>query len=211
MSLQIVRIINYPISSNCFLIFDKNINSNCLIIDPGSESNEILYQKLDELKLHPEYIILTHEHFDHCWGVNSLRENFSAIQLIGSAICSDSIQQKKKNMSLFYNQIGFEIDKADVVVPDFDYCFIWNKYKLKFISTKGHTTSSICIIIGNNLFTGDTLIKDLKTITKLPTGSKEELMKSISKFATWIGNGYKVYPGHGESFELDHYDIMKSI
>ena len=37
MALEIIRIINRPIDSNCYIIFDESINNECVIIDPGSE------------------------------------------------------------------------------------------------------------------------------------------------------------------------------
>ena len=66
-------------------------------------------------------------------------------------------------------------------------------------------------MVGQNLFTGDTLIKDLRTVTKLPTGSVVELQESIELFKSMQGKGYKVYPGHGALFELDGYDLELMI
>ncbi|MEG1723996.1 MAG: MBL fold metallo-hydrolase [Anaerovoracaceae bacterium] len=210
MSLQVIQIINSPIPSNCFIVFDKEVNNNCLIIDPGSESNELLENKLNEFELIAEYIILTHEHFDHCWGVNQLREKHN-VKLICSADCSEAIQQEKKNMSLFYNQVGFKIKRADIIIENINNQVSWNKYTIESIVTKGHTSASICIIIEENLFTGDSLIKGMKIITKLPTGSKEEFIKSIKQFMNWKGYGFIVYPGHGEIFNLDNYDVRAML
>lgn len=62
--------------------------------------------------------------------------------------------------------------------------------------------------MGKNLFTGDTLIKDLKTVTKLPTGSIEKLKDSIALFSQFKEKGMMVYAGHGEPFELDRYNVQ---
>ena len=62
----------------------------------------------------PEYIFLTHEHFDHIWGVNLLKEIYNS-HLICSLTCSQKIVNKKKNMSIFYNQVGFEIYPVDII------------------------------------------------------------------------------------------------
>lgn len=58
-----------------------------------------------------------------------------------------------------------------------------------------------------DLFTGDTLIKDLHTVTKLTTGSVAKLRVSMELLSSLQGKGYAVYPGHGEVFELDGYNL----
>lgn len=57
------------------------------------------------------------------------------------------------------------------------------------------------------LFIGDTLIKDVRTVTKLRTESKEKLEETLSLLEGYKGNGLIVYPGHEEAFALDEYDL----
>ena len=210
MSLELVRIVNKPIPSNCFLIFDKEIGNNCLIVDPGSECSDDLEFELKRLDLIPEYIILTHEHFDHVWGCNELIEQYGA-KIIASACCSEGIQSNKKNHSLFYNQVGFEIAPADVLVEDIGFRFEWNGIGLDFFIAEGHTNGGICFVVGEYLFTGDSLIKDLKTVTKLYCGSKEKLKETIRKIEELRGRDLTVCPGHEPCFLLDDYDLNKAI
>ena len=42
MALEIHRIINTPIDSNCYIIHDKTKTDDCVIVDPGSEINNEL-------------------------------------------------------------------------------------------------------------------------------------------------------------------------
>lgn len=200
----IQRLNNFPINSNCFVVYTSK-SENCIVIDPGSENcNELLdFFELKHLK--PQFLFLTHEHFDHIWGVNRLKELFNP-DLICSETCSEAIINKKKNMSLFYNQIGFETLPADRSVESMGCQMNCNGLPIEFILTKGHSLGSICIRIGNNLFTGDTIIKNLKTVTKLPGGNDVELKESInllnSKFKTL---NPLVYPGHGDCFLFNDY------
>ena len=90
--LSLKQIENIPISSNCFVLFDKAVGNNCVVVDPGSENNTHIYRYLENEKLRPEYIILTHEHFDHCWGVNDMRNVYPNVKLVCSQICSEAIQ-----------------------------------------------------------------------------------------------------------------------
>lgn len=121
------------------------------------------------------------------------------------------ITDSKKNCSLFFDQVGFTLPPANIITQDIDNQIKWNNLIVKFFVTPGHSTASICILIDNILFTGDTLIKDTKTVVKLPYSSKEELYQSILILENLKGNNNHVYPGHGDSFGLDSYVLNKSL
>lgn len=204
--LEIVRSLNNPVDSNCYIITDKATGNDCIIVDPGSCDNSQLYESLLKGDLKPQYTILTHEHFDHCWGVDNLREHYPNLKLICSATCSNAIQDKKANHSVFFQQPGFELKPADIILDENDWTFEWYNYKMNFYPAQGHTASGIIFTLDNYIFTGDELIKGIRTVTKLKTGSKEKLTESIQLLGEMKGNGLTVCPGHGEMFLLDEYD-----
>lgn len=209
--ISVKQLLNNPIDSNCFVIFDKTVGGDCVIVDPGSEDNRLLYKFLDSVSLNPEFIILTHEHFDHCWGVNELRTKYPKVKLICSATCSEAIQHKKKNYSVFHQQPGFELVAADVILDVVDWVLNWNGYDIRFVPAQGHSAAGIIFYIDTYVFTGDTLIKDIKTVTKLKTASFDKLKESLSLLEGEKGRGLVVCPGHGEIFGLDDYDLSKAI
>lgn len=205
------QIINHPVSSNCFVLFDKAVGRDCIVVDPGSKSDDKLFDFFKEEGLVPQYIVLTHEHFDHCWGVNDFRDNYPKVKLVCSRICSDAIQSGKKNYSVFHQQPGFEIKPADIILDDIGWQLAWNGKEIKFYPAQGHSAAGIVFFIGNYVFTGDTLIKDIKTVTKLKTASKEKLKETLSMLEEEKGKGLVVCPGHGEMFELDNYDLNRAL
>lgn len=208
MSTLVERITNTPIDSNSFIIYNRGSNL-CIVIDPGTEDCTALIEFMERKRLNPEYIFLTHEHFDHIWGVNKLKESYKC-KIICSVDCSGKIISSKKNMSLFYNQIGFTTYPADVFIEDINYQMEWNGGNIDFISTKGHSDASICILIGNNLFTGDTIIKGNKTVIKLPGGSKTKLIDSLSNLNNKFSDKHIiVHSGHGSSFSYE--EIKKQV
>ncbi len=205
--LEVKRFFNNPVDSNCFVIYDKAIGADCIIVDPGSKDNKELFALLDKERLEPQYIILTHEHFDHCWGVNAIVERYH-IPIVSSALCAESIKFEKRNCSVFYdNKNSFVITSKAISVESLNYVLPFGYTELHFFDSPGHTNASVCFLIDKYLFTGDTLIKDLRTVTKLPTGSVTKLQGTKGLLQKMQGEGYMVYPGHGDVFELDGYDL----
>ena len=209
--LTIHQIINSPVPSNCFVLYDKALGGECIIVDPGSKLDKELFAFLEQQGIAPQYIILTHEHFDHCWGVNGLVERYH-IPIICSQECIEDIKSYKKNCSVFYdNAIAFTIESETISIESLRLEIDFQGTTIQFKNTPGHSDASICFYVENFLFTGDTLIKDIKTVTKLCSGSKEKLEDSLSYLESLKGNGFVVYPGHGEVFLLDEYDLKKCL
>ena len=75
----IYKIKNSPIISNCYILYS---DSKCIIVDPGSSSNIEILEFLKLNNLSPEYIFLTHEHFDHIWGLNDLKSIFLDLEIV---------------------------------------------------------------------------------------------------------------------------------
>jgi hydroxyacylglutathione hydrolase len=208
--MEVIQILNKPIDSNSFIIYQEGV-SNCIVVDPGTNDCLELFSFFVNHNLKPEYIFLTHEHFDHIWGVNRLKEIYSC-NIVCSKNCSERIIDKKKNMSVFYDQVGFQSYSADILIENISFRLSWNNLDFEFFESKGHSEGSICISFKDSLFTGDTIIKNHKTVVKFPGGSRANLISSLifllSKFEK---RKIKVYPGHGESFYLNEIAIEQLV
>lgn len=212
MSLTIKQIVNSPVTSNCYIVYDMSESDNgCIIVDPGSEDAVEYLDFMKQKGLSLSYIFLTHEHFDHCWSVNELRKIYPGVKLICSKTCSEAIQNRKSNYSVFNQQPGFELKPANIVLEDVNWSLNWDGYKIRFEPAEGHSAAGIIIFIGEYVFTGDTLIKDTKTVTKLKTASKEGLVSSLLMLNKEKGKNLIVCPGHGKMFDLDGYDLNKAL
>ena len=190
--MNILKVTNSPIPSNCYIVLHDN-GENCIVIDPGSEDISILKNTIGNKNV--DFIFLTHEHFDHIWGADKIRELYNA-KLYCSEHTSLAIVNKKKNLSLFYNQTGFELQPCNSILHD-GQSIEWHGMLIEIIFTPGHTEGSICIKIGDNLFTGDTIIKSTPTITKLPGGDKNKLDQSLRKLTDMGLADLNLYYGHG--------------
>lgn len=199
---RIVRLLNAPVDSNCYLLFHPKYES-CIIVDPGSKDSGELFSLFEQLSLSPSWIILTHEHFDHIWGVQAVKDKYPLCQIIAGKKCSEHIVHKKKNMSVFYDQVGFEAPFADIVLKTTDHFRFWDLVEVEFFEAKGHTDASICFNLGTDLFVGDVMIKGHKTSTRFPNGSKKELENTLNYLFERFDTGItRVFPGHGDPFQL---------
>lgn len=210
MSIQIIAIENKPISSITYIIYLEK-NSNCIIVDPGSESPDEIDEILIDRKLKPIYIIFTHEHFDHIWSANYFIIKYDTT-IVCSEYCAKAIKDPKLNLSIFYDPYkAIYIQPNNLItVKDGDSIeFFENTLIIK--EAQGHSLGGILIILNKFIFTGDTIIKNIKTVTKLKNASKNKLEESVAFFKRLIGYNYILLPGHGESIVLDKYDLSIAL
>lgn len=190
-----VRFINKPVDSNTYIFYTSGSNE-AIVVDPGDYQSEQVIDFLKVQKLVIRYVILTHEHFDHIWGIIRLAEAFD-FEIICSEKCAQRISSEKGNLSLFYDQVGFVINGPTLTIESLDYLLRWNGFVFTFIHTPGHTDSSISFLVENCLLTGDFIIPKRKTITKLPTGNKKDLKRSCTLIEVFMNDvSFKILPGH---------------
>jgi glyoxylase-like metal-dependent hydrolase (beta-lactamase superfamily II) len=198
---SIHRHINTPVPSNTYIIVD---GEHCLVIDPGSKEEPELMTYIKEKGLTVDYILLTHEHFDHCWGVNELIEKTEA-KVICTQSCKDKVMQPSNYFNKFYfnSEEEYSVNRVDYVVEDLDCVLNWNGTNIRFIETKGHSPGGMCINIENTLFTGDTLLLNTKPVLMKRLGSsKDDYKESVMRVFDEFPEETIVCPGHGESFLL---------
>lgn len=201
--LEIKRFVNSPVPSNTYLISNENTHS-CIVVDPGSKEEPELMAYINEKGLKVDYILLTHEHFDHCWGVNELIVKTDA-KVVCTQNCKDKVLQPSNYFNKFYfnSEEEYSVNRVDYVVEDLKYALNWNGTKILFIETKGHSPGGMCISIENALFTGDTLLLNTKPVLMKRLGSsKVDFQASITKLFSTFSECIRVYPGHGDSFYL---------
>ncbi|RKE04596.1 MBL fold metallo-hydrolase [Marinifilum flexuosum] len=191
---KIKRIINKPVSSNCYIVCSK---SGGVIIDPGSPDITDIELFLSKNCMVPRFIILTHEHCDHSSGVNQLREIYPEIKLICSSGCNKAMADSAYNLSEYFE--GYET----YAVQCAEYEIRSNKsmslidLDFKFIISLGHSVGGMTVFFDNNVFTGDLIIPETKVITTLKGGDKSLAEESRKKVLKECSDNYIILPGHG--------------
>lgn len=208
--LQVQRFINELMTSNCYVVYDEDTKS-CLVIDPASEKSLREIQFIEEKDLVLDYIILTHEHTDHNWGVNSLREHFPDVKLVCSDLCNKYVKKTNRAYFLFYYDdpdYRYEIAPADILIKE-DCCVDWNGDQINFVMTPGHSYGSMCIYINGMLFTGDTIMP-YKPYFNGRDSNEEDWKQSVTKIS-YLFKDKIIYPGHGEILNFDQWDKQYNL
>lgn len=201
--IQIERFINELMTSNCYIVWDNAVR-RCIIIDPASEKSLREIDFIDENGLQTDYIILTHEHTDHTWGVNALVEKYSSAKVVCSQICKENLPlMGDMYFRLYYEDkyYHYEVERVDYTIEQLDKKLNWNGTEIRFISTPGHSMGSVCIDIEGKLFTGDTIMQTKPYINKR-NGSKILYIESVEILVSNYSRDTMVFPGHGEIFFL---------
>lgn len=209
--ITVERFVNELMTSNCYIVADE-VSKHCICIDPASEKSlrEIEYIEKNGLTL--DYIILTHEHTDHNWGVNSLREHFSYTKLVCSEPCNKYVKTTNRAYFLFYYDdpdYRYEIAPADILIKE-DSSMDWNGILIRFVLTPGHSFGSMCIDVDGMLFTGDTIMP-YKPYFNGRDSNQSEWVLSIKKIREAYPEKTIIYPGHGDMLRLDEYVLMRFI
>ena len=207
--LKIERFVNELMTSNCYIVAVE-ASKHCICIDPASEKSlrEIEYIESNGLTL--DYIILTHEHTDHNWGVNSLREHFPNCKLVCSEPCNKYVKKTNRAYFLFYYDdpdYRYEIAPADILIKE-DVCMDWNGIQINYMMTPGHSYGSMCIDVDGKLFTGDTIMP-YKPYFNGRDSNEEDWGESIERIERLYPLETEIYPGHGEILKLKEWMVTK--
>lgn len=180
------------IENNMYLVMDEK-SHDAVLIDTPQDIPE-LKKVVDELGANVKYILITHGHFDHIMGLNSLKKTLNA----PAVICKDDLVISD-NVNEFTRLFGV----PDIVPPTYEK-FVKDgdvldvgDMQIKVIQTPGHTEGGVCYLIGENLFSGDTLFKQSVGRTDLFGGNLEKIRHSVKEVLFKLDENIKVFPGHG--------------
>src|SRR6185503_3578637 len=121
-----------------------------------------------------QHVIDTHTHADH----------FSAAHEIGRRLGIPVVMFR-----------GSRTPYVDVRVDDGE-SIIAGRLRLRVLHTPGHTEDSVCLVLSDRVFTGDTLLRGATGRTDLPTGNPEALYESLFGKLLELDAALQVFPAH---------------
>ena len=162
------------VSGTYSYLLASRAGGEALILDPVLEKVDRYCQLLRELDLRLVKAVDTHLHADHVTGLGELRDRTHCVTIMG------------------------EQSKADVVamrVGDGDRVMI-EGLSLDVIYTPGHTDDSYSYLMGDRVFTGDTLLIRGTGRTDFQNGSARAQYDSIFNRLLKLPDETMVFPAH---------------
>ncbi|MGV0992732.1 MAG: MBL fold metallo-hydrolase [Mycobacterium sp.] len=199
------------LACNCYVLAPHQ-GADAVIVDPGQRAFGPLRRILDENRLTPAAVLLTHGHIDHIWSAQKVADTYGCPVFIhpedrhmladpirgfgpriGQIALSTLFREPKQVVEL--DRDGAELDFGD--------------FGVAVDHTPGHTRGSVAFRVraaGSEgadaaalVFTGDTLFRQSVGRTDLPGGSGRDLLDSILTKLFVLADDTRVLPGHGEA------------
>ena len=180
------------LQTNCYIVTDEN-TLNCVVIDPGAESN-VMLDYIEEHGLHLKYILITHGHFDHTTAAEEMQKVSGAPIYI-----SEKDSSRTGSTEHYCFNITADMDVKHYAEGD---SIELDSLHFDVIETPGHSPGSVCLIIENAIFCGDTLFRDSCGRTDFEDGDVNAILASLLRLDALDGD-YEVYPGHMDSTTLN--------
>jgi glyoxylase-like metal-dependent hydrolase (beta-lactamase superfamily II)/rhodanese-related sulfurtransferase len=144
------------------------------LIDPALDQTDRYLGIAAREGLRIRTIVETHTHADH----------FSAARDLGERLGVPVVMHRNAPAP----HVGMRVEDGQTVAV--------GELRIRVLHTPGHTRDSMCLHVGDRVFTGDTLLIGGTGRTDLPTGDPEQLHESLFGKLLTLALETRVYPAH---------------
>ena len=174
------------VATNCYIVYNEG-SGQAVVIDPGAEGERII-KALDGKT--PAAVLLTHGHFDHTGALDAFPGVPIYIHPSDDVMLTDTVwsagamlgDDSPRPPATDYVQEGSRLHLAGLDIA--------------VMHLPGHTLGSVAYLIGDTMFTGDTLFHRGYGRTDLPGGDMDALARSIRRWFQ-LEKDWIILPGHG--------------
>jgi glyoxylase-like metal-dependent hydrolase (beta-lactamase superfamily II) len=142
------------------------------LIDPENSQIDRYLALAARSGLRIRYAIDTHTHADH----------FSATRRLAEQLNAKTVMHRRSA----YPNVDLRVDEGELIAI--------GKLRLRVLYTPGHTSDSMCLIVEDRVFTGDTLLIGGTGRTDLPSGDAHALHDSLFERLLRLDPALRVYP-----------------
>ncbi len=192
--------------TNCYILAQDGAKE-CVVVDPGQDAAEPLFEFLNSSNTTPVAVLLTHGHVDHTWSVEPVCSKFGIpayIQAEDRYMLSDPIRGTGPALAAMLGDAEFH--EPDEVL-DLEDGMTLELAGITFgvLRTPGHTQGSVVFTTTIDssdgdvsiALTGDTLFAGSIGRSDLPGGDHDQLLRSISRSLLPLADDTVILPGHG--------------
>ncbi len=195
--MELIHLVMGQLETNGYLL---HIGGNQAIMIDIGENGETVLPVLEKKGWTLKAILLTHGHYDHVAGVETVRKATGAEVFIHEKDAL-MLENGKANLANQLTRNIYQPVQEYHVLKDGE-ILEWENRKIQVMHTPGHTSGSVCYFIEDMLFSGDTLFKGSIGRTDLG-GNPQEMKLSLRKIAG-LEKNYFIYPGHFQSSTLEN-------
>ncbi len=194
-----------PFQENTYVIADE-ATREAVIIDPGcyeQAEKETLGQFIADHQLTVKYLLLTHAHLDHVFGVAYVKRKFGVKAYLHER--DKVIYDDVPNRCALYGLRAYEPADIDGFLTEGER-YRFGNTALDVIFVPGHAPGHVAFVNHADRYVvgGDVLFRGSVGRTDLPHCSHADLMNSIKTQLFTLPDDYVVYPGHGEPTTIGH-------
>lgn len=170
--------------SNNYL-FEKN--GVKFMVDCGG-TTQYTANVLKQYNFIPDIVLLTHGHIDHILALSALKELGAKVFIHSNDACY--LTDSSYNLSSYLIGQNFVCDCNTIDEQ------VLKEYGIDVLHTPGHSPGSVCYLIDDILFSGDTLFCGGIGNTSFPGGDHKTEITSVKRLLL-LDKAITVYPGHG--------------
>ena len=170
---------------NCYIVSDAG-SKEAVVIDPGMPAEKIVEQAAGVTVRH---ILATHGHPGHVGGKDDVKEATGGQTGIHSLDAKQFLRSADR-----YLVDGDELE--------------FGEFKVQVLHTPGHTPGSVCYVIANHAFVGDTILAG-GIGRQMPETDLRRQMMGIGTKLLRLPPSTALYPGHGPATSLER-ELMQN-
>ncbi|WP_067836910.1 MBL fold metallo-hydrolase [Amphibacillus sediminis] len=192
MSLNIETLSLGPLGTNAYIVSQ---NSHALVFDPGAEADRLI-SMINNKRLDPQAILLTHAHFDHIGAADHLRKHFQ-IPLYVHKAEADWLTNPVLNGSALFQHTEIIASEADQFLEPGKLQI--GTFSFDVLHTPGHSPGGVSFVFNDDdlVISGDCLFRGGIGRTDLTGGDQNVLLASIYNQLFSLPDHFQVYSGHG--------------
>jgi hydroxyacylglutathione hydrolase len=196
--LQLATIVSRPFEQNSYVAHLLG-RTDCVVIDPGLEPEKII-RYLDEQKLTPAAILITHGHSDHIGGNAALKKRWPNCPLAVGVGDAPKLTDPWLNLSASFGT-PLVSPAADLTFQDGDN-YEAAGFEWQVRSLPGHTAGHVVYLWEGQeppvVFVGDVIFAGGIGRSDFPDSSHRQLILGIRSKLFTLPDATILFSGHGE-------------